>query len=149
MKNISPAFQLPEAKNHFAMELRYRWMLPSDTDALCLQQVTAAFTFSSRWLGKDLQNALCFTTILKTVTAGVPGMEFQDTILWIIAPVPLTDTGTVFLFSISPHPENPASVPNMDRSCSEHQGYSECSQLLWLLTSTRWGQPCELLRSLY
>lgn len=76
MKTIPSPFQLPEMKSHCAMEPRYRWMPPSNTDALCLQQVTAAFPFSSGWLGKDLQNALCFTAIFKAVTVGAPGMEF-------------------------------------------------------------------------
>lgn len=69
---------------------------------------------------------------------------FQDTISQIIAPVPLTGTRTVFLFPISPHCGNPAFVPNMDGSCSEHQGNPGCSHLLWLLASTRWETTLEL-----
>lgn len=69
---------------------------------------------------------------------------FQDTISQIIALVPLTGIRTVFLFSISPHCGNPAFVPNTDGSCFEHQGYPECSHLLWLLASTRWETTLEL-----
>lgn len=47
--------------------------------SVCLHRVTSAFTFSSGWLGKDLQNALCFTAILKTITVGAPGIEFSRT----------------------------------------------------------------------
>ena len=51
-------------------------MLLFVTYAPCLQWVADPFTFSSEWLGKDFQNALCFTTILQTITVGAHGTEF-------------------------------------------------------------------------
>ena len=61
-----------------------------------LQWVTDPFTFSSEWLGKDYQNAFCFTTILQTVTVGARGTEFPGHHFKVVAPVAATRSILVF-----------------------------------------------------
>lgn len=129
----------------FAQKFRCRWVL-SQSLMLCLFVVGDFCLHIFQWVVRKrfAKCSLLHHHFKNNYSGGAWDRVFQNTISQIVAPVPLTGTRTVFLFSISPHCGNPAFVPNMDGSCSEHQGYPECSHLLWLLASTRWETALEL-----
>ena len=133
-----------EQRALFAQKLRCRLDAQSVTDALFAAGDFCLHIFQWVVRKRFAKRPLLPRHFKNNYSGGAWDGVFQDTISQIVAPVPLTGTRTVFLFSISPHCGNPAFVPNMDSSCSEHQGNPECSHLLWLLASTRWETTLEL-----
>lgn len=125
----------------FVQKLRCRWFV-----MLCLFAAGDFCLHIFQWVVRKrfVKCSLLCHHFKNNYSGGAWDRIFRDTISQIVALVPLTGIRTVFLFSISPHCGNPAFVPNMDGSCFEHQGYPECSHLLWLLASTRWETTLEL-----